>query len=242
MNKKLTSICLAAFCYLITNSIYCQTNSQNKAYLKIYDNYVGYNNNGLINGRSYLQQTLTIERSHLFFITPNFVNGSIIYKNQYFANPLKYDIVNDLIIIKNIDNVKSYALSITSVFVNDFKIHKHHFVRLPKHKDLELVYANGFFEKIYQGNNIRFFIKHKKKPIEVLDYGVPRYKFKKKELYLLYKNGHYYKISKQKHLKKAFPNLKKEINSFFRYNKDINTKSLVKLFTQLDKIVSNEIK
>jgi len=242
MKKNLTSICLVAFCCLITNNIYCQTNSQNEVYLKIYDNYVGYNNNGLVNGRSYLQQTLTVNKSHLFFISPHFTDGSILYNNQYYANPLKYDIVNDLVIIKNIDKAKTYTLSITSAFVNNFKIHKHHFVRLSKHKDLESFYANGFFEKIYDGNTIRFFIKHEKKPIEVLDYGVPRYKFKKKELYLLYKNEHYYKISKQKHLKKAFPNLKKEINSFFRYNKNINTKSLTKLFTQLDKIVSNEIK
>ena len=243
MKKKYILIFLILSCFCVYTNIYSQTSLQKKEYLKIYDAYTNSQNNGLINGRSYLQQILTVNKHHPFYISPDFIQASIIYNNQKYTSLLKYDIVNDMVVIKNKGNSKLYALSVTPTFVNAFTVHKTNFVRLLKHKDLEDFYGNGFFEKVFVGKNIRFFIKKKKKTIEVLDYEVPRYKFKRKDLFILYKNNRYYKISKQKHLKKALPNFKKEIATFFRYSKDINAKSLKKLFTQLDKkIHTDEIK
>lgn len=204
-------------------------------YYKAYDNYIGVENTEIYNGASFIQQFRTLDKSHMFFETPEFLKGLIEYKNQPYQAKIKYDIVNDLVVVKYIDSLKSFPLSLNASLVDRFTMAENKFVRLKANKELSFVYKNGFFEEVYKGENFVFYIKHQKQIKKNTSRSKVFYFFVENKTFILKYKNHFYEIKNKRDIAKVVPHLKKEINDFFGHLRSVNAFSLTRLFSKLDK-------
>ncbi len=218
----------------IINIAYSQNASQDETYYSIYDDFVGAENSELNNGVGFLQQYRTVENTHVYYENHNFVEGKINYKKQSYKTKLKYDILNDLVIVKYIDSKGAFLISLNSKLIDNFTIEKHHFVRLPMSENLKSFYINGFFESIYKGEEFSLYVKHRKKIQKNKDYLQIYYKFLDEKVFVFEYKNQFYEIKNKRDISKVVSHLKKEINTFFR-NRKFDIKSLLRLFTMIDK-------
>lgn len=217
-----------------------QTILSEDAHYKAYDEYIGLENSEINNGPSFRQQYRTLDRSHMFFETPEFLEGQVEYKSQAYEAMLKYDIMNDLVVVKYIDNSKSFPISLNASLVDKFKIAQRAFVRLEGNDELEFVYRNGFFEEAFKGENFEFYIKHRKRLKKNTSRSQVYYFFIEEIIYIFKYDNHFYEIRKKRDIAKVVPHFKKEINDFFGHLRTVNTLSLTRLIAKLDKMEFDE--
>jgi hypothetical protein len=214
--------------------IYAQSDlTDNNNYYEIYDNYIGVNNKDINRGRGYSQKFATVNRTHVFFKKATVFNGFVKYENQVYKTELKYDIVNDLVVIKYIDNDNPFSISLNPKPLHEFIIDNYRFIKLENTKFLNSFYKNGFFELVFSGNKYTFYIKHNKIGMKKTNYQTLHYLFEEKNIYFFKYKNQYYKIKTKRDIIKALPQYKEDIKTFFKYNK-IDRKSLLTLFSQLD--------
>jgi len=229
---------LAFFIFIQTGS--GQTVLSEEDYNKTYDNKVKIENSEVNDGASHLHQFKTLDKSHMFFETPEFLEGHIKYKDQVYKTELKYNISNDLILVKDIDNNESFPLDLNTSLVDNFKIDERTFVRLDASEELDFMSKNGFFEEAFKGKNIIFYIKHKKKLKKKSSRSQDLYFFIEEEIYLFKYKNHFYKIKNKRNIAKVIPHLKKDIYDFFGHLRSVNALSLKRLFAKIDKKAFNE--
>lgn len=201
----------------------------------INDDFFSAENNELINEVNAVQFYTTMDESHMFYNEDEFVNGHINYKNQTYKTKLKYDLLNDLVVIKYSN---TSPVSLDPELVKEFLINGQEIVKLTKNKDLKSYYGNGFFKKEYKGSAFSFFVKHIKKLKKNTDRTNVLYSFWEETIYLIQYKDHFYKINKKRDIIKAAPHFKKEINDFFGRYRKIDQTSLLRLFIQMDSIES----
>ncbi len=223
-------------CTVLILRVQGQAKDTNAQYYKIYDDFVGIENSELNNGTSFLQQFRTLDKSHTFFGANEFLDGQLVYKNQVYKTRLKYDIIDDLVIVKYIESSNIFSLSLNSKLINSFSIGASQFVKLPNNEELSSLYGNGFFEEIYKGNSFSAYLKHKKKTKKNTENGTIHYYFKNGNTYLLFYENTYYEINSKKDIYKVVPHLKKQILNHFNRHPKVDSESLALLFKQLDKI------
>ncbi len=212
-----------------------QESGMGAQYYKIYDDFIGIENSELNNGTIYLQQLRTLDKSHMFYQNDKYIDGKVCYKGQVYQTKLKYDIYNDLIIVKYIESTNIYSLSLNSTLVAHFSIGKHRFVKLPNKGSIS-DYGNGFFEESFKGNNYSFYVKHKKNAKKNTEKSSLRYWFKDDITFLFSYQNNYYEVDSKKDIYKVLPQLKKQIGNHFNRYPKITAASLTSLFKQLDKI------
>lgn len=181
----------------------------------------------------------TVDSTHMFYGSEEFVNGSIHYKNQTYKTKLKYDLLNDLVIVNYYDDQKDFSLSLDCELIDQFMIDGHKIIKLSKSKGLKTYYENGYFEKVYDGTSFSFFIKHRKKLKKNKDRTNVFYSFLEETIYLFEYKKSYYQINNKRDIIKAIPHFKNDVNDFFgRYNRKVDQTSLTRLLMQLDKVSS----
>lgn len=213
------SVCICFIFCFINNSI-----SQN--YYTEFDKIIGNQNRAVFNGVLHQNIFLPSKGFHIFYINNNFNQGTIIFNNQPYQLPLKYDILNDEIIINHINKNTFVPINVTAAYITEFDIFSSHFVKLNFSKDIEEHYKNGFFELKFKSNLTSLYIKHIKVKYKDLSKQSVRYKFRHKSIYIVYKNGKYYQISTKKDLKVLFKDKKKMFKQYFSKEK-LNTKSII---------------
>lgn len=223
---------------LLIFKVHGQVENSNVPYYKIYDDFVGIENSELNNGTSFLQQFRSLDRSHTFFGVNEFIDGRLVYNDQVYKTKLKYDIVEDLVIIKYIESSNIFSLNLNSKLISSFSIAGSQFVRLPENQGLSSLYENGFFEELYKGNLFSAYVKHKKKTKKNTEKGAIHYYFKDGNTYLFLYENTYYEINSKKDIYKVVPHLKKQILNHFSRHPKINSESLALLFKQLDKLTT----
>jgi len=217
-----------------------QTVLSEEAHYQAYDEYIGLENSEINNGPSFRQQYRTLDRSHMFFETPEFLEGHVIYKNQPYDAKLKYDIMNDLVVVKYKDNTKSFPVGLNASLVDKFKIADRAFVRLEAHEELDFLYKNGFFEEAFIGENFEFYVKHIKKLKKNTSRSQVYYFFIEEKIYIFKYDNYFYEIRKKRDIAKVVPHYKKDINNFFGHLRTVNTLSLTRLFAKIDKMHIDE--
>lgn len=231
---------LFSFLFILVHITFGQTEESDEQYYKIYDNYIGAENSELNNGVSFLKQYRIVDQSYLFFNTKNYVEGKVCYKNQNYKTKLKYDLLNDIVVIKYIDSINAFTFSLNSRLVSSFTADNHKFIKLSNSKNLQSFYGNGFFEEVYLGNDFSFYMKYKKHLKKSTVYDKLYYSFVEKNIYLLKYKNKYYEISKKNDIIKIAPNYKQVINVFFTKGRKVNRKTLYQLFSIMDKTKQNE--
>lgn len=217
-----------------TPTINGQSKFTDKVLHKIYDNYIGQENNEINNGRHYTQKYRTIDSTHVFLGKYTSYEGLVFYKGQKYYTNLWYDIVNDLIIVKYINESTAFSLSLSPELVESVEFDNRRFVILPK-KDIFLSFhANGLYEEVLLGTNFNLYIKHSKSIEEIYKKDVFSYLIVKKNTFILKYKDNYYKIKKRKDLLRALPQFAGDIRSRTKNKKGISKELLLKLINQLD--------
>ena len=196
---------------------FSQTNSENKIY-ETYDKIVGLDNTGLYNGTEFTDAFLNTDGSYRYFKGFDYSKGSVDYNGQKYVNvSLKYDLLEDNLLVRSDDNMSIFNVKLIPEFVNSFSIYNNNFVRLI---DTNLnISGSGFFERAYIGNDLNLYIKHtKKKKDKALKSGI-QYKFTEVNFYVLKSNGKYHLVNSAKDIEKILPEKKEQIRGFSKsYN------------------------
>lgn len=208
---------------------FCQNNSESLFYTS-FDNTIGQNNTPLSYGVIYKEKYIKkIKDNHNFFLNDKFNEGSIHYRDQPFFNvQLKYDIVNDLIILKINSQDQIPSIILDKDLVRNFRINNFRFQNTPL----------GFLEEVVMLNNYSIYKKHKKISKENIDGTYKHYTFKSKNpQFILFYNGKYYTIKSKRDFIKIFPDQKKKIIKYYRSNRHLFKNSfknfVIKLMNQL---------
>ena len=219
MKKQLFSQIIFIVIFILTiNPAFCQTNNKN---YKWFDDNVGIENTGLFNGLRYKEEYRTLDGSHKFYLSPNFISGNIIYDGQpYYDIKIKYNLFEDKIIVNLTANSGNSILQLLTGKIDNFSINENNFVKLtdsPVINSSEII--TGIYQIIYQNPNLVCYKKNKKSAKKKLTKKTIHYSFKSENSYFFYINNDFYLISSKKDLIKIFPKHKKVINSFYTNNK-----------------------
>ncbi|NOQ91307.1 MAG: hypothetical protein GQ552_01165 [Flavobacteriaceae bacterium] len=222
MKKQLlTQIIFFAIIIMTIKPAYCQANSNEKNNYKWFDNSVGIENTGLFNGLRYKEEYRTLDGSHKFYLSPNYINGNIVYDGQaYYDIKMKYDLFEDEIIVNLTANSGSSILQLLIDKIDAFSINENNFTKLhdnPIINSSEII--TGIYQIIYQSPNLVCYKKNKKNAKKNLTKKNIYYSFKSEDSYYFYLNNDFFLVSSKRDFTKIFPDYKKEINSFYTNNK-----------------------
>ncbi|WP_422860081.1 hypothetical protein ACOKFD_04015 [Flagellimonas sp. S174] len=184
-----------------------------------FDAVVGIENTGLSQGLLYSEKYRTINENKQFFKSSNFENGNIWYKGQpYYEKYLKYDAHHDQVLVQ----VQSQAtgqqatLQLFKSDVDSFDLLKHRFVQLKFPKENQILKA-GFYESLYQNNDLRLFVRHSKNKVELKGGSFVYYEFPDlKKQYSLFYDEKFYSLNSKKDILEAFKINKKELNILYK--------------------------
>mgnify|MGYP003478715692 FL=1 len=188
-------------------------------------------NNGIIYHNKYKN---TLKNTTQFFEN-KYRKGTICYNNQtYFDVNLKYNVFEDLVFYKPNAKIGLEANLITKQ-VDYFIYANKKFKQL---NYIDIVEKNGFFEEIEINNNITLYIKYKKVCKEDLSLGNIAYTFYDSKLYYILYNNQLLEISSKSSIISIFPNLKKEINTFYKENSKIKDSNIQQFYQNLLKTIN----
>lgn len=211
-------------------------------YLSIFDSIVKIENTSLYNGPIYKDRYRSFEDNHRFFLSPDFLKGSVIYGQQLYANlDLKYDLNEDLLVVKLEDSKSFVNLELISEKLDSFTINNHNFVNIDRLNIKDDLQVNGFLEILYSSNNIKLFIKYYKKVNKYVKNNQVVYTFPEKKAYYIFYNSSLTEIKNKKILKALFPDLNRKINEYYKTFSDLEKVNFDAFIVGLGKLIDNNI-
>lgn len=208
--------------------------SQEKAIVKQNDSIIGNPSLPLNNGIIYHNKYKNTLKNTSQFFENKYRKGTICYNNQtYFDVNLKYDVFDDLVFYKPTTKIGLEANLITKQV--DYFIYANKKFKQLNYFDITEKY--GFFEEIEINKNIILYIKYKKVCKEDLSLGKIAYTFYDSKLYYILYNNQLLEISSKSSITTIFPNLKKEINTFYKENSKIKDTNIQQFYQSLFKTI-----
>lgn len=245
--KKITTNFFFAIFFIInTVSIHSQTNSSSKDFYNWFDNIIGYENTGIYNGIIYTEKFRTLNNNHKFYLTSEFTNGNIIYNGQpYYNIEMKYDIYEDLLIVKLPNHSEYFIIQLINDKIDEFSIKNKNFRKFSgKSEEFFNEAIFGFYEISYQSKQLYLLKKHKKSRKERIVGNFVYSKFKDESEHVIIFNDKYYKINSKKYLIKLFPELKKNIDNFYIANKQLlklnQDTFMIQLIEHINSLINNK--
>ena len=244
MKKTHSFILLSFLLFLLArysvHSQQYQSRQEQSAYLSWFDKQVGLENTALYEGIVYREMYRTINDKVKFYRTAQWLNGSVVYSGQLFTNlELKYDVFEDRLLIKKLDRLGGGPMLLFKDKVTSFTIDGTEFVNISDPKIDRLF--NGYCELLWS-NQVRLLAKHRKKDFVRKDRSASYHEFidRNKEYMLEIGNNHF-PINKKRDLQQLFPDLKKEIDSFFQKNKRLRSRDIDAFMISLVQALENQI-
>jgi hypothetical protein len=232
---------------IIFNFAYSQNSFQNKQYYKSFDSINNYQNIGVFNGLEYVDIYLSYKNtSHKFYQNEEFLVGNVIYDGQpYFDLKMKYDLLNDFLLLEYVNQKVNY-LSLNTELISEFSIAGDKFVHLSQNEELEGFYRNGFFRELYKSNTYSLYVKYIKPKSEKFQDKRVFYDFSSKKVEVLYYQEKFYRLDNINDIIDILPGSKDKIQEFQKSNKKLYKKDreqfLQKLFITLEGINFNNVK
>ena len=183
----------------------------------------GIENTALYKGIIYKETYRTINEKVKFFKTAEWYTGSVVYSGQLFADvSLKYDVFGDQLLVKQLDRLGGGSILLFKDKVDEFVIDGTKFVHIRGSSQID-----GYYELLWDEDGNRLLAKHLKNDFLRKDRRATYYEFTdlKKE-YVWDKQGSYYGLKGKKELTDLYPDMKKEINSFYQKNKRLRTRDM----------------
>lgn len=198
---------------------------------KWFDNKLKYGQIGLFNGSENFTRHKIIGENHKFYISPNYVNGNLVYNDElYFDIEMKYDLYDDQLVIRLKKDKSLLSLRLINEKVQSFEIHGKKIIQL-KNKGIFI----GFFEVLYKDENISVLKKYKKIRKEYSDKKILYSKFNSANEYFVLSKSEDLKTVSKSNLKKLFPRKTKKINSYYRNKKNLKRINFDSFLIQLIK-------
>ncbi|MDP5199232.1 hypothetical protein [Flavobacterium sp. DG2-3] len=217
-----------------------QIHSQSVEKLSLYDYFdqaVGKDNLNINNGIVHSEPFRAIAGKNRYYIE-EFNVGDISFEGQIYSNVnLKYDILVDQVIYKQGGSSENLPINLISEKVDYFFIKNKKFVNLKAESTKFPSVINGIYEENYI-DNVSLYIKHYKEKVKVFQSDGVYYNFIYKINYILKYNNYFYKVDSQKDIKKIFPDLKKEINSFYSTNRKLERSDKTQFMENLAKQIN----
>ena len=161
----------------------------------------------LFNAREYVAFPGIIHEGHPFYITTEFVTGSIHYDGMHFDDAkILYDIITDKVIVLHYNGVFRIDLPVEKV--SEFTVNGHRFVRL--YPDSLRVVEEGFYDLLHDGQTDLFVKRTKFFREERTGNDILRV-VDEKDLFFVYKNGAFYAVKSKKALFNIFKGRKDQI-------------------------------
>lgn len=241
--KKIFNFFLVSFLIINTLSVQSQSNSDEINNYNWFDSKIGIENTGIYNGIIYKEKFRTVNGNHKFYLTSQFINGNITYNGQpYFNVEMKYDIYEDILIIKLPDDSGYSIIQLLNDKIDGFSINNHKFLKISKKNEKFFNEAiSGFYEISYQSKHLNLLKKHIKSRRERIVGNFVYSQFKDESEYIIFFNDEYYKINSKRYLIKLFPKLKKNIKNFYNFNKPLHKLDQDKFMTNLIEHISSLI-
>ncbi|WP_431243875.1 hypothetical protein ACQ9BO_05060 [Flavobacterium sp. P21] len=152
-------------------SIYSQNNSNNTSIQNLFDKTIGNENLAIYNGPRYVNQYRSLDNTHCYFLSGNYSSGILDYQNQTYNNvDLKYDIHNDILVLKPIGKFDYLGINTIKQNVASFKIYDKKFININYNNPSCPVFMNGYYQEILFSEAIALYIKHHKNRSTVIDH------------------------------------------------------------------------
>lgn len=166
------------------------------------------------NGSSYVEPKRTGE-DHPFFISEDWMEGSINYENNLFTKiPLLYDITSDQLITESY-NFSYLALIPEKLKSFDFK--NHFFIKIDNETVHNSLPKSGFYEVLYNGYT-KIISLHEKQMQTKIESNELKIYFEIRNRYYVLKNSKYYGVKGKSSLLSVLTDQKSTLKSFIRKN------------------------
>lgn len=206
-------------------SIYSQNNSNNTPIQNLFDKTIGNENLPIYNGSRYVNQYRSLDNTHCYYISGNYTSGNLDYQNQTYANvDLKYDINNDILVLKPIGKYDFLGINTIKQNIANFKIYDKKFININYNNPSCPDFMNGYYQEI-TFPEMTLYIKHHKNRSTVMDKSVAdgttqstTDSFTEKNEFVLKLKNIYYKIASKNDLIKIFPEYKSKIKNYYSSN------------------------
>lgn len=195
--------------------------SSNKAFvnaLNIYNNAIG-RNSLIFTGGVYHDSQRGI-KGHPFYMNDYWEIGTIVYEGQkYDSIEIKYDILRDLLLVKNIDKRGFiWPIQLNSLKVEEFNVMGHHFMNIEE--DTLSNFKTGFYDVLSDGDKAKVLIKRRKEINESQGFGKLEKEYVLNDIWYIISSQEYYVVKRKSSILKVFADRKNEIKAFLRKNKD----------------------
>ena len=194
-----------------------QIDNSHKDHLLWFDSVIGQGSTGIYNGTLYSEQYRTEKGNHKYLYN-QYINGNIIYDGQAYYNiPMKYDVFNDELIIRLPNGANHIFIKLFKEKISSFSIDRQYFINNTSinHESF------GFFEQLYKGPHITLLKKHQKNHTEYIKSYQNYDRFRPNNYFSILHDGDYLVIRSRKDLTRRFPDLKKQISSYYRAQKQL---------------------
>lgn len=216
----------------ISHFFYSQEIKTEQELYNWFDSNYGKENLLLNNGPQHKNYDLTYNNDHRYFDKNEFIKGNIIYQNQSFYNILlKYDIFKDELIIKSSnDDTKYLEVNLIKNRVVKFTYQDKTFINIID-KNL------GFFEEAFNKDSLKLFIKHFKDALEIIREDKLLIKYTLKNNFILEYQSDFHEMNKKNDWYKLFPEIKTEIENFYKNYNDIEKDNKIKFYIMLTSFI-----
>jgi hypothetical protein len=217
MTKVLQLFFYISFSVTVCSTMYGQQKKNETEYYNWFDENLGSENSLLFNGTRPSENTRSKDGSHKYYMSPAFISGNIVYRDQPFFNtPIKYDIHEDEIIINLTSGTKSSIIKLIKANVQRFTLQNKQFIQIEDSEQMFLV--NGFYEVLFESPDLSLYKKHHKTKKERIVHKKVYTDYKEEDVYLMQRLGKYHAVSNKNDLIKILPEHKSSINNLYKKN------------------------
>lgn len=202
------------FLVLSTPFTYGQTDQKERLNYIWFDSLAGQENSELYNGIGYVEKYRVINEYHKFFISADFLPGSINYRGQsYFGLKVKYDLDEDKLIVSLDSGSGIVFLQPIKSWINNFVVDGHQFLHV-KDEQANAEIPPGFYEVLLKTPVMTLLKRNKKNRFKRTKKKVVYYEFKTSNETILFYNNTYHRVNSRSDFLKIFPQLKSEIKKY----------------------------
>ncbi len=235
------TISLFTFIIFISVFSYSQKASDDSDYYIWYDDLVGVENTGLYIGFDNNDNYRITEDNHKFFVSYDFLVGSLDFNGQtYYNQELKYNVYDDELSIKLKNKQGETVMQLIRDKLTEFFLNGNHFIKV-NDVDNDKNSMSGFYEIAKENTSLILLKKYSKKKVKKLDRNIIYFEYKDNiNQYYLFYNGVYHRIRSSRDFIKIFPENKNEIKEFSnRTKKSSNDVKYVGLTNLVHQLLSN---
>lgn len=228
-NSKIKVVAILIFLATTAFKTHSQTNSEISLYTK-FDSIVERKNLEINNGPRHINHYRTIDKSHSYYSTDKFTLGEVLYNKQYYYDiELKYDVNNDQLVLKPMDEYNYLGIILSKEKTASFIVNKRKFVNLNYGNPTLPEYINGYYEEIIIGDTLILYIKNQKTRKKIIDNKqtsdgteqITYDEFTDKNTYYIKLKNTFYTINSKKEIIAIFPENKKEIKEYYSKNSEL---------------------